>query len=858
MIQLPLLFFPTPERATRGSAGGGGGGALHLPGTGRQGKRLLPKLEALQKSFDLRSVDLQKDPDGIDPEQVLVLETIGSVDDFFKAVRRIDGLDWLGEHDLAGITPDDDFFDEEKPDKLLSGRAYLMMSNQRALQEMLSLWDRYKTNPKMQFKGPDYGLAKFKDVFLRLKDVRRWGSKDRLQETGLLESWQEDLAHYPDQLLQLEIELWFRTSPAKRLQSETSIRSAISLLNGHVTQTCIIEDISYHGLLADLPRSAVESIVANPDVELVKNDAVMFLRPVGQMIAKIIADETELSQVSDIRTEPGVAGEPVIAVFDGYPLVNHVFLLNRLVIDDPDDFGTNYAPEARNHGTSMCSLVVRGDASATQVLQSRPVYVRPVMRPRQDFNGNWIEEIPRNVLIVDLIHRAVRRLFEREGSQPPVAPKIKVINLSIGDPCRPFDHFLSPLAKLLDWLSYKYGVLFIVSAGNHADDFDPGMSLVDFKKLSAANRERQVVRQLYGSARHRRLLSPAESINAITVGAVHSDQSATVPAGRLVELFSSALPSPITSFGSGHRRAIKPDVVRPGGRAVYRDSLQGAVMSYQDSLHAPGILTAVPSRRAGELNRTAFTVGTSNAAAILSHELGLCYDSLLQLLSQQSFDFDIDSYSGPLLKALAVHCSDWSTAGDVIASHIKTSDNGKDVKRLVSRWLGYGFGEIDRVIQCTPQRATALGFGSLSDGEADRFKLPIPVEIGPSTDMRLLKVTLAWFSPVAPTTQKYRRADLWFELSGNAFADKRRDADGNSVNAGTVQHEIFHGKNATVIVENDTVEIKVNCREETGKGMGQIHYGIAATLEVAPGINIPIYERIRQGIRQLTRIQPRK
>ena len=43
----------------------------------------------------------------------------------------------------------------------------------------------------------------------------------------------------------------------------------------------------------------------------------------------------------------------------------------------------------------------------------------------------------RMFLPVDLIHRAVRRLYEPEGGQPPVAPQVRVINLSVCDEARP-------------------------------------------------------------------------------------------------------------------------------------------------------------------------------------------------------------------------------------------------------------------------------------------------------------------------------------------------------------------------------------------------------------------------------------
>lgn len=59
-----------------------------------------------------------------------------------------------------------------------------------------------------------------------------------------------------------------------------------------------------------------------------------------------------------------------------------------------------------------------------------------------------------------------------------------VINLSIGDPARPFIHTPSPWARLLDWLSWKYRVLFCVSAGNYMDAIDIGLSGPDYLALT--------------------------------------------------------------------------------------------------------------------------------------------------------------------------------------------------------------------------------------------------------------------------------------------------------------------------------------------------------------------------------------
>jgi hypothetical protein len=112
----------------------------------------------LQSAF----IEIQQTTAGVDPEQVLVIETIGGIENFANAVKRIEGFEWMAELEVDEIAPDEDFFDETEREKELSGRLYFVMTNQRALEEMLSLWQRYKTDPTVKF---DTGLNKFKNVF---------------------------------------------------------------------------------------------------------------------------------------------------------------------------------------------------------------------------------------------------------------------------------------------------------------------------------------------------------------------------------------------------------------------------------------------------------------------------------------------------------------------------------------------------------------------------------------------------------------------------------------------------------------------------------------------------------------------
>src|SRR5690606_19829458 len=114
-------------------------------------------------------------------------------------------------------------------------------------------------------------------------------------------------------------------------------------------------------------------------------------------------------------------------------------------------------------------------------------------------------QAPRRRLWIDLIHTAIRRMVEHDGPEPPVAPTVRIVNLSVGDQSRPFLHEPSPLARLLDWLAWKYQLLFIVSAGNH-----------DTELPSECADDAEALRFAFAQTRHRRILSPGETLNGVT------------------------------------------------------------------------------------------------------------------------------------------------------------------------------------------------------------------------------------------------------------------------------------------------------------------------------------------------------
>lgn len=858
MSERPLLLFPTPETASRSTLGGGGG-RVRRPTPQRQWERLSPVFSQLQTAFDARRVELQQSAAGIVPEQALVLETVGSIEDFANAVKRIDGLEWMGEIELDEIAPDEEFYDEAKPDKELSGRLYLVMSNQQALEQMLSLWRRYKEDPTMQFER---GLTKFRDVFLHLKNIRQWGVQDRLLETGVIETWREDLEYNGERVIPFEVELWFRGSDELRAASAKQVTKLVQQEGGRILGQSVIEGIAYHGILAELPAHSIRNIVEHQTTELVKCENIMFFRPVGQMLVGDEFPEGDV-EISKIEEMPLPTGEPVVALFDGLPLSNHHLLAGRLRIDDPDNWEADYVASERVHGSSMASLIVHGDLNRPSSPLSRPIYVRPIMKPQNWPSMPRPEGIPDNCLVVDLVHRAVKRLFEGEQGEAPAAPHIKVINLSIGDRTRQFSQSMSPLARLLDWLSVKYGVLFVVSAGNHPATISLGVSREEFDAFQDDEREAATIKALYRDTRHRKLLSPAETINGITVGALHFDNSKVSCQGDRLDLFVHNLPSPISAFGSGYRRAIKPDLIFYGGRQLYRLPLQETNHVTVDPAifrAPPGNKFAAPGGIAGELNATSYSCGTSNATALISRSAAICYDSLLQIFNEQASEFDSSNYEVPLLKAMLVHGCSWGDIGSRLFEVLRTPENGSQLRWLVSQWIGYGIPVVDRVLDCTEQRATVLGFGQLPDGEAHVFTLPLPPSLGSRPEWRRLTVTLAWLSPISANTQKYRTASLWFEVKGVDLAKERKECCcGNggwqAARRGTVQHEVFEEQKAMPFLDGECIKIKVNCRNDAGKIRNPVAYGLVVSLEVAEGVDIAVYDEIRTRIAPAIQIQ---
>ncbi|HEY3544571.1 MAG TPA: S8 family peptidase [Propionicimonas sp.] len=802
-------------------------------------------------------MELRTDLTGITPEEMLVLEVAGSVADFTRALSRLPGLEWLGAFDDDAL-PDDDFFVEGDRDHEVGEQVFLVMSNQQGLDQLLHFWESFTRDHDASLPK---GLGPLKQVFKQLRRIRRWGPEDRVRDTGL-DLDLERRTGAGQTVAYVELELWFRASSADRRGATERVRRETEELLGTVLRAVEIPAIGYHALLARLPLEAVQQLVQAGPSGLIEANQIMRIRPVGQVAVEVVAHDPE--PITAPVAERPRPQPPRVALLDGMPLQRHEWLDGRLVVDDPEDWEGTYPAEQRRHGTAMASLILHGELDSPGAPLGAPLYVRPVMRPVDYGFAGYEEGIPEDELPVDLVHRAVARMFERTPEADPVAPSVQLINMSLGDPSRPFDRSMSAWARVLDHLSWRYQVLFMVSSGNVLDPLILDVPRADFESLRADPQRLQqaVLRSLTGATIARRLLSPAEAVNVLTVGASHDDNCAAGPAGHLVDPYvDRGLPSPVSRQGPGFRRATKPDVLFPGGRKIYRERLGNAhaevILDKAPQSRGPGHRVAAPGR-GGELDRDDYTCGTSNAAALATRAASQVLDMLDGMRDGGTAVGMERRHQTVLVKALLAHGARWT-------GEQRTREAlGDDVWReAMARLAGYGTVDVGQTLRSSDERVTILGWGDLSPGLANRFELPLPASFGGVSVTRRVTVTLAWLTPVSARHQGYRSAALWFEPYGEATSDgnlaeqlriqRRVGRDWQRPRRGTLQHEVFEGTGRIALGTDDKAYVQVNCRPVAEDLAIALPYGLAVTLEASPAM--PIFNELAARIRPPVRVR---
>ncbi len=845
--RLPLLIFPQPRSTNPPRGKPFPPSQYTLPDHNRQVVRLRQKIQDINLEFTKFRATVDSTIMGGEPELVLVLELADRIDNLERAVNAA-GLEWLGEWDID-MDPDDDF--PPPGQKVVrDGRIFVSMVNQSGMREILSLWKKWSRKTPLP-----RGKTKWRDIFQCLKNIRRWSVQETLVETGMKEYFEnlndEEVANF-------QIESFCHKDSGKREKVETDIRNFLNQEGGETTSNFIyMPDIAFHAVKARLSVKRIKRLLANAEqqpesLHLFLYPGIMYFRRTGQSIVSNEEGDGEEAEYPQTET----AYPPIAAILDGVPNLQHKALQNRVDFDDPFDLSGKYQPGERLHGTAVTSLLIHGDraASMTAPIHSKVHHVA-VMEPNLDARrlGRKIEYFPEDCFYEDRIEQAVRRILDKDGEMSALAPTVKIINLSLGDETRPFIHTPSPWARLLDWLSWKYRVLFCISAGNYLDSYDFGIPYSEYQSKSDEEKTRLLLEAMQNTLSKRRLLAPAESINALTIGALHQDSSGdTYYLGQRIDLLpDNKLLSPISRLGHGFRRSIKPEIYFSGGRQLYTSLSTGSEFRIDESLIAPGQKVARDSSQEGELSTEVFSRGTSNATALATRAGVQIYEILSQLNNED--DQIPDAVVAVLIKALLVHGSVQNREAQQTIKHLDTH-NSRQFRAVLARYLGYGSVNIERVLGCTGQRATVIGFGEITTNKIHEYRFPIPREFGGQKAFRRMIVTLAWFSPINPKHRDLREAKVtivpdktWKKTS---LKLARTDGEHNQIKRGTVQHEVLEGHDELAVFQQDEeIAFRIRCTGEATESLKEnIPYGLAVTLEAAEESQIPVYEKIKERL----------
>lgn len=824
----PFLRLNEPNNTPRRRSSGGGAGPRFFARAAQVANHgpLFHQLGQVLKKEN-PALELRANATSLAPERLLVFEVTGSVANFSKAVSRIDGLEFAGEEELER--------DEHDP----SPEFYLLVPQLGALKEIVRLWELWEKTGSVP-----RNYTPWRDLFLQLRKVRPWGPADRVspENRALFEAHVDGAP--ADFLVRVEIELVFRPAEAARAAAEEVVGAAVVASGGQVIHRAAHPDFAYHALLVDIPAAEIRRITALDPNSLAGID------PIASIVPQSVGSPIEAGDNSPLNPVPAVPldGEPIAAVFDAVPLQAHPLLAGHLVIDDPANLEAS-AVGSRVHGTAMASLAVHGDLNDPPSPISRRIYFRPIMYAPAFGNEIFADDR----LVIDTVVEAIMRMRAAGGSE------VFIVNLSLGDTTRPFAGKISTWGKALDYLSYRYGILFLVSAGNVGGTLAL-KGFADRDAFHAAERDARnaaMLRALDELKSDRRLLAPADSLNALTIGSWHRDSAAAVFAGAtpFPPYADQEMPNLSSRLGLGYRRSVKPDLLIAGGRQrVRHNPLADDLMieSHPNPSRYWGLKVAAPSDDVAA--GTHFTIGTSGANALATHTAHRIHDALERAYPQLVGAMD-HAHKAALIKALLVHCASWRDVEHFIRPIVdpEASLHPEHWRREVCRHLGYGFVDPEDAVACADDRATLWATGTLDIEGSTQFNVPVPAALGTSANHREVRATLAWLAPVRPGHLAYRSV----KLKINALTGEDRAVFGLSTTtsqpansqseSGTVIHRRWRDARIGNFEEGATIPIHVQREKDQGTPVDEpIPFGLAVTVEM-PGAQ-QIYADVLQQI----------
>lgn len=731
---------------------------------------------------------------------------------------------------------------------------YLTMPSEEGLHKLLAMWNRFKAN-----RLPTPSEKPIWNLFGYLNDLRAWSAQDRV-DPGVTKYIEARLRSDPDRPVTVELDFWYRSEKQRRDKAIATLRSLLTEVKGSLLDLVEIPEIKYQGALVSIPASVAQRL-SQKDGRLATFDEVMTIRPQSEFSVKSNQTATPLS-VTLPTDRP--SRQCITAILDGYPITAHQALNGRVQVHEVEVTSEQVPVNMREHGTAMASLITHGDLHSAQInALSRPVVMVPVLT--NSVAGR--ETTPNDKLAIGVIYRAVNRLLQNPANDQNLSD-ITIINHSLCDTNSPFVRRPSPWAALLDHYSHHHRLLFIVSAGNITSPFpvETYTDLAAFKAAPAAQREAAIILAIERSKGTRGILSPAESVNNLTVGAIHAESIANPPQYVTDPYPVLGMTNLASATGFGVNRSIKPDLVEQGGRfgAQAINHPDGHVEVYPAAAPDLGHGVAAPSAT-GALNNVIRTAGTSNAAALVTRTCNQIADAVEDTFKVEGINWLTLRTRVPILKALISHGCSWGDIGTFLEENYPPSDSKQWSKRrdTITKFLGYGRPQFDRVVNGAENRVTLLAEDQISHEEMHPYQIPLPKALFNTNDLRSITITLAWTTPIVTTTADYRGVLLQItkgkgtkEFWDGTARSGVFQPNGRTSERGTLIHLRLEGRKVIAEALRDGMFIGVQARStHPSQEKAPAPYALAITLEMAQSQKTNLYVDVATEIQNRANVR---
>lgn len=578
----------------------------------------------------------------------------------------------------------------------------------------------------------EQGLATFTDHLARLGiDDQDITHKQLLQALTSIDAWSEEdrkswavrYHGFPqEELFILDVELWPVEMAASRDRAELLSSFEQWLKDNQLIQLDRVNLDSFLMYRMQVNPEQAQQLLSHIDVRLID------LPPVSGIDYQVIS--RDIAEIPRNIPSPAV-NAPKVCILDSGINTNHPLIKPAMAESASFVVGEDESDLA-GHGTQVAGIALYGNLeecnAANYWAPQAWIYNGKILNKACEFDQETIEST---------LVKAVEHFVELG---------CRIFNLSIGNENSPYDgKHIRGIAYILDLLSRKHDILFVVSVGNFRGSDEPPIPKDSWRD--------EYPEYLLGE--HNAIIDPAPALNVLTVGslALHDATRSHEQRPEEIDHLAAAKtnqPSPFTRHGPSIKGALKPELVAHGGNFASPMRFEGK--QWQNREGEPGVLSLNP----GFVGNTLFVEchGTSFSAPYITH-----------LASR--FLSNYPDTSANMLRAMLINQADMPR--ECIATFeeqfIKDYAKANNRRPPCHDVAGYGQANEENLYRSDESAVVLMAEDTIKNDSYQFYELPLPDDfLRTKKATRELRVALCYSPAVRTTRLEYKATKIVFNL----------------------------------------------------------------------------------------------